>query len=146
MSRKTLDQWCQSVLPENFAQVSAQSKAVQKFLREQLPDPINQQVSVINCCDHEITLAVADPQVANYLRLYVAEVQQQIHESLGMKQKLRIRTMPESMLKIGTRPQSNKPARVSKATVDAISKSAGWIEDENLKASLQSLARLLKKI
>ena len=145
MSRKTLDQWCQSVLPENFAQVSAQSKAVQKFLREQLPDPINQQVSVINCCDQEITLAVADPQVANYLRLYVAEVQQQIHESLGMKQKLRIRTMPDSMLKVGTRPQSNKPARVSKATADTISKTAGWIEDETLKASLQSLANLLNK-
>ena len=146
MSRKTLDQWCQSVLPQNFAQVSAQTRAVQKFIRQQLPDPINQQVSVINCSDQEITLAVADPQVANYLRLYVAEVQQQIHETLGMQQKLRIRTMPESMLKITTRPQSSKPTRVSKATADAIRKTAGWIEDENLKASLQSLARVLKKI
>jgi len=145
MSRKSLDQWCKSVLPENFAQVSAQTKAIQKFLREQLPDPINQQVSVINCSDQEITLAVADPQVANYLRLYLPEVQQQIHESLGMSQKLRIRTMPDSMLKAGTRPQSNKPAKVSKATADAISKTAGWIEDENLKASLQSLAGAVKK-
>ena len=144
MSRKTLDQWCQSILPENFTQVSAQTKAIQKFLREQLPDPVKHQVSVINCSDEEITLAVADPQVANYLRLYVAEVQQQIHETLGMKRKLRIRTMPDSMLKVGTRLRSNKPTRVSKATADAISKSAGWIEDENLKASLQSLARSLK--
>ena len=146
MSRKTLDQWCQSVLPQNFAQVSAQIRAIQEFLQQQLPDPINQQVSVINCSDQEITLAVADPQVANYLRLYVAEVQQQIHETLGMQQQLRIRTMPDSMLKVTTRPQSGKPTRVSKATVDAISKNANWIEDENLKASLQSLARLLKKI
>ena len=146
MRRKTLDQWCQSVLPQNFAQVSAQIRAIQEFLQQQLPDPINQQVSVINCSDQEITLAVADPQVANYLRLYVAEVQQQIHETLGLQQKLRIRTMPESMLKITTRPQSSKPTRVSKATADAITKNANWIEDENLKASLQSLARLLKKI
>ena len=145
MSRKTLDQWCQSVLPRNFDQVSAQTRAIQEFLQEQLPDPINQQVSVINCSDQEITLAVADPQVANYLRLYVAEVQQQIHETLGLQQKLRIRTMPESMLKITTRPQSSKPTTVSKATADAITKNANWIEDENLKASLQSLANLLKK-
>jgi hypothetical protein len=146
MSRKTLDQWCQSVLPQNFAQVSAQTRAVQKFVQEHLPEPINQQVTVINCNDEEITLAVADPQVANYLRLYVAEVQQQIHETLGMQQKLTIRTMPDSMLKITTRPQSGKPTRVSKATADAITKNANWIEDENLKRSLQSLARLLKKM
>ncbi len=145
MSRKTLDQWCQSVLPQNFAQVSAQIRAIHEFLQQQLPDPINQQVSVINCSDQEITLAVADPQVANYLRLYVAEVQQQIHETLGMQQKLRIRTMPDSMLKITARPQSSKPIRVSKATADAITKNANWIEDENLKQSLQSLANLLKK-
>ena len=87
MSTKSLNYWCKSVLPENFNQVSGQTKAIQKFLREHLPEPINQQVSVINCSDEEITLAVGDPQVANYLRLYVAEVQQQIHETLGMKQK-----------------------------------------------------------
>ena len=96
MSRKPLDQWCKSILPDNFSQVSTQTNAIQKFLREHLPEPINQQVSAINCSDEEITLAVADPQVANYLRLYVAEVQQQIHETLGMKQKLKIQTMPRT--------------------------------------------------
>ena len=90
MSRKPLDQWCKSVLPGNFNQVSTQMRAIQNFLQEQLPGPINQQVSVIHCSGEEITIAAADPQVANYLRLYVAEVQQQIHETLGMKQKLKI--------------------------------------------------------
>ena len=144
MSSKTLQQWCQSILPENFNQLSSQTQVIQKFLRENLPDPVRHQISVINCCDEEITLAVADPQVANYLRLYVAEVQQQIHETLGIRRKLIIRTMPDSMLKVGTRPQSNKPARVSRATANAIAKNANWIEDENLKRSLQSLASILK--
>jgi len=145
MSRKSLDQWCKSILPEDFRQVSAQMKVIQKFLLEQLPEPINQQVSVINCSDEEITIAAADPQVANYLRLYVAEVQQQIHETLGLKQKLKIQTMPDSLLNVGTRPQSSKPARVSQQTADAIIKNANWVEDEDLRKSLQSLASVLKK-
>jgi len=145
MSRKPLDQWCKSVLPENFNQVSTQMKAIQNFLQEQLPEPINQQVSVINCSEDEIILAVADPQIANYLRLYVAEVQQQIHETLGMKQKLKIQAMPDSLLNVGTRPQSSKPARVSQQAADAISKNANWVEDENLRKSLLSLASVLKK-
>jgi hypothetical protein len=145
MSRKPLDQWCKSVLPENFNQVSTQINAIQKFLREHLPEPINQQVSVINCSDEAITIAVADPQIANYLRLYVAEIQQQILETLGMEQKLKFQTMPDSLLNVGIRPQSSKPTRVSVETADAISKNANWIEDKDLRKSLQALASSIKK-
>ena len=145
MSRKPLDQWCKSVLPEDFSRVSAQMKAIQKFLREQLPEPINQQVSVLNCSDEDIVIAAADPQIANYLRLYLAEVQQQIHETLGTTQKLKIQTMPDSLLKVGTRPRSAaKPVGVSQQTADAISKNANWVEDEDLRNSLLSLVSSLK--
>ena len=145
MSTKSLGHWCQSVLPENFKQVSGQTRSIQKFLREHLPDPINQQVSVINCSDEEINIAVTDPQIANYLRLYVAEIQQQIHETFGMQQKLTIRTMPDSQLKVGTRPQPNKPGRVSKNAVDALNRNASCVDDENLRESLLALASSLEK-
>jgi len=145
MSRKSLDQWCNSVLPGNFSQVSTRTKAIQKFLHEHLPDPINQQVSVINCNDEEIIIAATDSQIANYLRLYVTEVQQQIHETLGMTQKLKIQTMPGSLLNVETRPPSSKPVRISQETADAISKSANWVEDEGLRKSLQELASSIKK-
>jgi len=145
MSRKPLDQWCKSILPENFNQVSSQTNAIQKFLREHLPEPINQQVSAINCNDEEIIIAAADPQVANYLRLYVAEVQQQIHETLGMTQRLKIQAMPESILTVGSRPPSSKPGRVSQQTVEAITRNANSVEDEALKKNLLSLASHLKK-
>jgi len=144
VSTKSLNYWCKSVLPENFNQVSGQTKAIQKFLREHLPEPINQQVSVINCSDEEINIAVTDPQIANYLRLYVTEVQQQIHETLDMKQTLKIRAMPDSLLKVGTRPRPNKPSRVSRDTVDALNKNASWVDDENLRESLLALASSLK--
>jgi len=146
MTTKNLDQWSKSVLPDNFEQVNRQTLAIQQFLQEHLPEPINQQVSVINFSADEIVVAVANPQIANYLRLYVAEVQQQIQETFHLSQKLKIRTAPDSLLKINNPADSSKPSKVSDQTVAAISRSAGWIEDENLKQSLQSLANTIKKI
>ena len=144
MTTKTLAQWSKSVLPDNFKQVSKQTLAIQQFLMEHLPEPVNQQVSVINFSSEEIVVAASSPQEANYLRLYVAEVQQQIQETFHLSQKLKIRTVPESMLKIECPPGSDKPSNVSRETVAAISRNAGWIEDENLKKSLESLANTLK--
>ncbi|MCZ6471430.1 MAG: hypothetical protein O6649_08785, partial [Gammaproteobacteria bacterium] len=117
---------------------------IQQFLMEHLPEPVNQQVSVINFSSEEIVVAASSPQVANYLRLYVTEVQQQIQETFQLSQTLKICTVPESMLKIECPPGSDKPSKVSTETVAAISRSAGWIEDENLKKSLKSLAETLR--
>jgi hypothetical protein len=144
MSTKTLGQWSKSVLPDNFEQVNRQMLVIQQFLTEHLPEPINQQVSVINFSAEEIVVAAANPQVANYLRLYVAEVQQQIQETFQLSQKLKIRSVPESLLKIDHPTSSSKPSKVSSETVAAIDRSASWIEDENLKQSLKSLANTLK--
>jgi len=144
MTSKTLAQWSKSLLPDNFKQVSNQTLVIQQFLMEHLPEPINQQVSVINFSSEEIVVATSSPQVANYLRLYVAEVQQQIQETFQLSQKLTIRTTPDSLLKIERPPDLGKPTKVSNQTVENISRSAGWIEDENLKQSLESLADTLK--
>jgi len=144
MTTKTIAQWSKSLLPDNFKQVSNQTLVIQQFLMEHLPEPINQQVSVINFSAEEIVVAASSPQVANYLRLYVAEIQQQIQETFQLSQTLKICTVPESMLKIECPPGSDKPSKVSRETVAAISRNAGWIEDENLKQSLESLANTLR--
>ncbi len=102
-------------------------------------------MSVINFSKQEIVIAAANPQVANYLRLYVTEIQQQIHETFNLSQKLKIRTIPDSLLQLEHPRESSKPSKVSAETVAAIDRGAGWIEDEGLKQSLQSLAETLKK-
>lgn len=99
---------------------------------------------MINISTEEIVIAAANPQVANYLRLYVAEIQQQIHETFRLSQKIKIRSVPDSLLRLDSVRKSGKPAKVSAETVDSIQRSAGWIEDEGLKQSLQSLAETLK--
>jgi hypothetical protein len=145
MSTKTVGEWGKSLLPDNFEQVNRQTLKIQQFLIENLPEPINLQVSVINISAEEIIIAAPNPQLANYLRLYAAEVQQQIHETFQLNQKLKIRSLPESLLKTDNPPVSKKPSKVSGETIAALNRSAGWMEDESLKQSLQSLANTLKK-
>jgi len=43
------------------------------------------------------------------------------------------------------RPKARKPGKVSGKTADVITNNAQWIEDDNLKHALESLARTLKK-
>ncbi|MFT5658908.1 MAG: hypothetical protein ACI9KN_002189 [Gammaproteobacteria bacterium] len=135
-----------SALPENFGRVSRDTSAIQQFLRKQLPDPMNQQVTVVNLTDEEIIIAVADPQITNYLRLYSTEIQQQIQETFNLKQVLKVRTMPNSMLKPSSTSTSvMKPSRVKPETAQALQRGADWIEDEKLKEALKSLASCLNK-
>ncbi len=145
MVAKSLKQWCDSVLPADFKQVSAETSKIQQFLIENLPEPVNRQLRVMNLTQDEILVAVADPQVANYLRLYVAEIEQQIRETLKLSRKLKFRSMPDSVFAVETRGRVNKITPVSPETVDAIGRGAHFIEDENLNQAMQSLAHTLKQ-
>jgi hypothetical protein len=146
MANKKVNQWCQAALPDNFVRVSKDTAAIQQFLRKQLPEPMNQQVSVVNLTAESIVIAVADPQISNYLRLYMAEIQQQIQETFNLKQVLKIKTMPSSVLKSDhVLPTAKIPLKVKPETVQALKRGADWIEDEGLKQALKSLAGSLKK-
>ncbi|MCH7881823.1 MAG: DUF721 domain-containing protein [Proteobacteria bacterium] len=145
MTAKSLKQWCRSVLPANFDQVSEDIAKIQQFLIENIPEPINRQLRVINLTQDEIVVATTDPQIANYLRLYASEIEQQIRETLDLSRKLKFRSMPDSIFQVEPHPGPNKTTAVSPDTVDAIDRSVDWIEDEKLKQALQSLVQTLKQ-
>lgn len=146
MTNKTVNNWCLAALPDNFDRVSKDTAAIQEFLRKQLPDPMNQQVSVVNLTSEEIVIAVADPHISNYLRLYIAEIQQQIQETFSLKQVLKVKTIPSSVLKSGhALPAAKVPLRVKPETVQTLQRGADWIEDEGLKQALKSLADSLNR-
>ena len=145
MTTKSLKNWCHSVLPANFRQVTSKTSELQQFLREHLPEPVNQQVSVINSSQDEVVVAVSDPQVANFLRLYSAEIQQQMRETFHSRQVLKIRTLPGSMLEVGNRPGAKKPLRQTAETVRQFQHSANSVEDEHLRQILKSLAESMKE-
>jgi hypothetical protein len=146
MANKKVNKWCQAALPDNFDRVRKETAAIQQFLRKQLPDAMSQQVSVVNLTTDTLVIAVSDPQISNYLRLYIAEIQQQIQETFSLKQILKIKTLPSSVLKAEhVLPAPKIPSKVKPETVQKLQRGADWIEDEGLKQALKSLAGSLKK-
>jgi hypothetical protein len=146
MANKTVNKWCLSALPDNFDRVSKDTAAIQQFLRKQLPEPMNLQVSVVNLTAEEIVIATADPHISNYLRLYIAEIQQQVQETFSLRQVLKIKTIPSSVLKSDhVIPAAKIPLKVKPETVQTLQRGADWIEDEGLKQALKSLAASLNK-
>ena len=134
-----------AVLPPDYARVKGQSARIQNFLEQNLPSPLNQAVTVLSIDDDSIVIAASTPVVANYLRLHQAEMQQQLFESLNLKQRLRFRSLPESLLHPPAAATSaRQPRAVSEQSIDALERNADWIEDEELRAALKSLARSLK--
>ena len=140
MSNKRLFSWCQSILPANYQQIKSKTAKLQRFFEAHLPDSISQRIQVINTTKSEIVIAVDDPQITNYLRLHQREIQQQLLETFNTRETLKFRTLPEGILKPGTRANFRPPTRVSSETADSIKRNAQWVEDSALKQALESLA------
>lgn len=146
MSGGRIGPLCESLLPEDFARVRGLGSRIQNFLEENLPSPLNRAVTLLKVDDEEIVIAASTPVVANYLRLHQKELQQQLRESLSLQQRLRFRSVPDSLLQVARpRQQARAPRQVSTQSIEALERSAEWVEDEDLQAALRSLARSLKQ-
>ena len=144
MATNKISRLCQSVLPAGFEQVKRQAPGLQHFLEENLPEAVRQSVTVLSINEKEIVIAASSPMVANYLRLHSRELQQQLRETFDFEQALKFRSVPESLLKIEQHEHQHPPREVSEASVEAIRRNAQWIEDEDLRAAMLSLADSLK--
>ena len=144
MARRRIDRLCHAVLPAEFDRISRLAPAIQTFLEQNLPESVNRSVRLLTVTRDEIVIAAYTPKVANYLRLHGAEIRQQLSESFDIDLEVRFRSLPESMLNAATRPPTEAPRKVGTATLDAIERSAGSIDDENLREALLSLARSMK--
>jgi hypothetical protein len=144
MTSSKISRLCQSVLPAEFEQVRRQTPGLQHFLEENLPDAVKQSVTVLTINQDEIVIAANSPMVANYLRLHSREIQQQIRETFHFEQTLKFRTVPDSLLKLERQQSLPQPRQVSAESVAAIKRNAQWIESEDLKAAMLSLAESLE--
>lgn len=144
MSSRKIDRLCRSVLPPGYDRLTRLAPSVQRFLVENLPSPMNRAVALLTANDDEIVIAAYNPMVANYLRLHSVEIAQQLRESLGLEARLRFRTLPESMLRTAEHEPRRESRPVSEEAVDAVTRGAESVEDEQLRAALLSLARGMK--
>jgi hypothetical protein len=133
------------VLPAEFGQVSELTPKIQHFLEQNLPPEVANSVTLLTVNQREIVIAANSPTVANFLRLHSVEIQQQLLETFSLGQKLKYCALPDSVLKPQSRDVPAKPAPVSRDSIESITRSADWIEDENLKAAMLSLASSMKK-
>jgi hypothetical protein len=78
--------------------------------------------------------------------LHSREIEQQLRETFKLEQALKFRTIPDSLLRLDKNEYQHQPppGQVSAESVEAIRRSAEWIEDEELKAAMLSLAESLK--
>ncbi len=144
MGSKQISRLCQSVLPSGFEQLNRLGPGIQRFLEQNLPETVNQSVTLLTINQDEIVVAANSPMVANYLRLHSREIEQQLHETFKLEQALKFRTIPDSLLKLDNNEHRPHPGQVSAESIEAITRSAEWIEDEELKAAMLSLAESLK--
>lgn len=144
MSSSDIGRLCQSILPPEFERVKRQLPEIQRFLEQNLPEPVNRSVTLLTLNQDEIVIAANSPLVANYLRLHAKEIQQQLRETFKLEQTLRFRTIPDSMLKLDQPDKLRDPKQVSAKSIDALERNAKWIEDDDLKAAMLSLAKSLK--
>ena len=140
MAGRDISRLCQSVLPAEFEQVRRQLPQIQRFLEENLPDAVKHSVTVLAVNAEEIVIAANTPMVANYLRLHSPEIQQQLRETFQLQQPLKFRSIPDDLLKPRAKVALPSARKVSEESVAAIRLNAGWIENDDLRAALLSLA------
>ena len=66
-------------------------------------------------------------------------------QSLGGRDKLQASTVPDALLQTGVTTTDRAPRHADGETIEAIERNAQWIEDEDLKAAMLSLAKSLKR-
>ncbi len=147
MARQDIAGLCRAVLPPEFERLKQQIPEIQKFLEQNLPESVRGCVTLLTLNDDEIVIAANTPMVANFLRLHGAEIGQQLRETFNLEQSLKFRTIPDALLQTGGRDQLPQPVprAVSGEAVNAIERNAQWIEDEELRAAMLSLAKCLRE-
>ncbi len=146
MGSSSISRLCRSVLPPGFEQLSRLAPEIQTFLEQNLPETVNQSVTLLSISQDEIVIAANTPLVANYLRLHSREIGQQLRETFKLEQRLKFRTVPDSLLRLDRNEQRQQaPRQVSAESVESLKRNALWIEDEDLREAMLSLAESLKK-
>ena len=145
MARQDIAGLCRAVLPPEFERLKRQIPEIQKFLEQNLPESVQGCVTLLTLNDEQIVIAANTPMVANFLRLHSAEIKQQLRETFNLEQDLKFRTIPDALLKSRDQEQLPEPEAVSGEAVNAIERNAQWIEDEELRAAMLSLAKSLRE-
>jgi len=142
---KKLNQLLDGLLPAGFEQIKREAPRVQKFLQQDLPEPVAQSITLLRIDAEEIVIAAHSPMMANYLRMHCAGIQLRLQRALGLERVIKVCTRPHSLLKVASASRQSKPPQVSPQAVDLVARGATAIEDHELKIAMLSLAKSLQE-
>ncbi len=143
MAKGNIKRFCQSVLPEDFQQVTAATRTCQSALDTWLPERLHGMVQVTTVDAAGISIAASTPVVANYLRLHLEALRESLIKAAGKPMPVQIKTRPASVSEVVLAEKPAPPAPVKQATIAQLSSSASAIEDEALRQAMHSLAKTL---
>lgn len=141
---KNISGWLKKILPDNFADKQAEFLQMEAFLQHYFKADIYAQMQLMSCSSNRVVIAAKSPQVAGYIKLQQADLEQQMDLQLSQPYRLLIKTNPRSLQK---KPINQSVAKVkrSKAAEQALMHMSESIEDEALKHSLAQLAHSMKQ-
>ncbi len=144
MARKVAS-WLKNILPDNYAQKQAEFHQMDMFLKYFFKKEIYAQMQLMSCTAQRVVLAAKSPQMAGYLKLQLPSLEAKMWQQLNNRYRVLIKTNPESlhqgMPEKVTQPKAKRSTQAAKA-VQQVSLS---VNDEELQASLERLAKSLAK-
>ncbi len=144
MAQHRVSKLCQAVLPPGFERVKNRLPSIQRFLEENLPEPVNRCVTLLTLDSEEMVIAANSPAVASFLRMHSREIEQQLRETFKLNLRLRFRTVPDALLHVERTEIHREPRMPSADSAKAVRRNAEWIEDDNLREAMIALADSLK--
>ena len=101
-------------------------------------------VTVVNVDPEEVTLSLPSAALANYLRLHLPGLNQEIAHQFGVSPKIHVLTRPQNRVVDNPAANSGQPRRrdnpVSEKARLRVGSTAGLVDDEELGAALNRLA------
>ena len=132
------------LLPPDYAKKRAELDQLQQFFTAQESDAVFAMVSVVNITEQYLHVSLPNATLSAYLRLHSAQISQTLRENFNIDVELKISTRPEApeqqaVPKLKARADFTDESRLK------MQRSAQYIEDDELKAALNSLSETLLK-
>ena len=132
------------VLPPDYARKRAELDQLQQFFSSQESDAVFAMVRVVNLTHEYLHVTLPNATLSAYLRLHSMQIKQMLRENFNIDVELKISTRPEASEQ-KAQPKMKANRDFSEASREQMQQSAQYIEDDALKAALDSLSQTLAK-
>lgn len=140
---KKVSSWLKGILPDDFVTKQAEFDQMNAFLHHYFGHDVFKHLDLMSCVAKKVVIAADSPQVAGFLKMKQQQLIKDMKDQLSVDYRLLIKTIPK-----GTRTINQLQMPKVKNSVlgsQVIKNLSKGIEDEQLRASLEKLAKAINK-